>query len=511
MAEIQANNDAKQLRPPVVVVLGHVDHGKTALLDTIRKTNVASRESGGITQHIGAYQAEANGRRITFLDTPGHEAFTAIRSRGAKVADVAILVVAADEGVKPQTKEAIKIIQESGTPMVVAINKIDKEGSNPQKVRQDLATENVLVEDWGGTIPVVEVSAKAGKNISELLDMILLVADIEELTADPSGPAKAVIIESNLDKRRGYVATALIQEGTLRVGDWVVVGTVVGKIKSMESYDGAAVTEAIPSDPVLLTGWSETPHIGKQLVVVKSKSEAEAMAEDNVDLSPLLLFMSSEPAAQNPNKKIFNVILKSDVSSSLEALDSALKTIQSDDVGFNVLDYSIGNITEGDVKVAASTKAAILGFRVAVEDSAKRSAEKQGIKITTYDIIYEMIARVRDDMSDLLEPEIKRNPLGKLRVLAIFKKDSKSIVCGGKVTSGKIVRGALVDVMRGKDLVMNGRLAQLQQNKQDTTEVNEGLECGIRFDIIKSATPSSEIKEGDILEVYEEEQIKRSL
>jgi len=511
MAEIQANNASKQLRPPVVVVLGHVDHGKTALLDTIRKTNVAGKESGSITQHIGAYQAEINGRKITFLDTPGHEAFSAIRSRGAKVADIAILVVAADEGVKPQTKEAIHIIKETKIPVIVAINKIDKEEANPQKVRQDLAVEEILVEDWGGTVPVVEVSAKTGKNISELLDMILLVADIEELLSDSSGPAKGIIIESSLDKRRGYVATALIQEGTLRVSNWIVVGTIVGKVKSMESYDGNAMTEAIPSDPVLLTGWSETPHIGKQLNVAASKSEAETLAEDNIDLAPLLLFMGSEPAAQNPNKKIFNVVIKSDVSSSLEAIDSALKTIQSDDVGFNVLDYSIGNITEGDVKVASSTKAAILGFRVSVEDSAKRIAEKRGIKITTYDIIYEMIARVRDDMSELLEPEIKRNALGKLRVLAIFKKDSKSIVCGGKVTSGKVVRGALIDVMRGKDLVMSGRLAQLQQNKQDVIEVNEGLEAGIRFDIVKSATPSSEIREGDILEIYEEEKVQRSL
>ncbi|MEK7582440.1 MAG: GTP-binding protein, partial [Patescibacteria group bacterium] len=251
MALEEAQNQEKQLRPPVVVVLGHVDHGKTALLDTIRKTNVAGKESGSITQHIGAYQAEINGRKITFLDTPGHEAFSAIRSRGAKVADIAILVVAADEGVKPQTKEAIHIIKETKIPVIVAINKIDKTEANPQKVRQDLAVEEILVEDWGGTVPIVEVSAKTGKNISELLDMILLVADIEELLSDPSGPTKGIIIESSLDKRRGYVATALIQEGTLRVGDWIVVGTIVGKVKSMESYDGKAMTEAIPSDPVL--------------------------------------------------------------------------------------------------------------------------------------------------------------------------------------------------------------------------------------------------------------------
>ena len=511
MAEIQAKNTLKNARPPVVVVLGHVDHGKTMLLDTIRKTNVIAQESGGITQRIGAYQVETHGRKITFLDTPGHEAFSAIRSRGANVADIAILVVAADESVKPQTKEAIRIIKETDTPVIVAINKIDKEGANPQKVRQDLATEEIFVEDWGGKVPVVEVSAKDGKNIPDLLEMILLVADIEELQADPDGPTSGVIIESNLDKRRGYVATALVQEGTLHVGDWIVVGAIVGKVKSMENYMGEMIGEAKPSDPVVLTGWSKSADIGKTFTVASSKNEAESLAEDNVDITPLLLFMSSEPAKDNPKKKILNLVIKSDVTSSLEAIDVTLKTILSDDVGYNILDYSIGNITESDVKVASGTKALILGFRVSIEDSAKHLAEHRGITIATYDIIYELIGRVREEMSALLEPEIKRNELGKLRVLAIFKKDAKSIVCGGRVTAGKVVRGAIVDAKRNNDLVMTGRLAQLQQNKQDVTEVKEGLEAGIRFDILKSTQPSSEIKEGDILEVYQEEKVERSL
>jgi translation initiation factor IF-2 len=499
------------VRPPVVVVLGHVDHGKTALLDTIRKTNVAGGESGGITQHIGAYQVEVHGKKITFLDTPGHEAFTAIRSRGAKVADIAILVVAADEGVKPQTKEAIRIIKEAEIPVIVAINKIDKEGSNPQKVRQDLASEEIQVEDWGGKVPVVEISAKENLHISDLLDMILLVAELEELTASKEGPAQGIIIESNLDKRRGYVATALVRDGILRVGDWVVVGRVVGKVKSMEDYNGKAMTEAGPSDPVLITGWPDSPDIGKEFKVVNSRNDGDDMVADSIDISPLLFFMSNSPKDDQGDKKLLNLVLKSDVTSSLEAIDAALKSIPSTEVSYNVLDYSIGNITEGDVKVASGTKAMILGFRVNVEDSAKRLAEQRGITIATYDIIYELIGRVRDEMSKLLSPQVQRNELGKLRILAIFKKDSKSIVCGGRVTSGKLVRGCIVDVKRNNDLVMTGRLAQLQQNKEDVTEVKEGLEAGIRFDILKSANSSSEIKEGDILEAYEEENIQRSL
>jgi len=508
MAEIQAQNAQKYVRPPVVVVLGHVDHGKTTLLDTIRKTNVAAKESGGITQHIGAYQVLVNDRKITFLDTPGHEAFTAIRSRGAKVADVAILVVAADEGVKPQTKEAIRIINESGTSAIVAINKIDKEGANPQKVRQDLATENVLVEDWGGKIPVVEVSAKEGKNISELLEMILLVADLEDLGTEKEGPAQGIIIESNLDKRRGFVATALVQQGTLRIGDLIVVGRVMGKVKSMEDYTGKPMLQALPSEPVLITGWTESPDIGKKFRVATSKDEAEDMAEEAIDITPLLLFMSASANEQGTPKKMLTLVIKSDVSSSLEAIDAALGTIRSEEVGYNILDYSIGNITEGDVKVASGTKALIIGFRVGVEDSARRIAEQRGITIVTYDIIYDLIERVRQDMSALLTPEVQRTDVGKLRVLAIFKKDSKSIVCGGKVTAGRIVRGALVNVIHNGSVIMSGRLGQLQQNKQDVPEVKEGLEAGVRFDILKS---SGEMQEGDILEVYEEKNVERSL
>ncbi|MBI2064878.1 MAG: GTP-binding protein [Candidatus Yanofskybacteria bacterium] len=306
-------------RPPIVVVLGHVDHGKTSLLDVIRNTSVVEKESGGITQHIGAYQVKVKDQLITFLDTPGHEAFTAIRSRGVKVADVAILVVAADEGVKPQTKEAIKIIQEEEIPVVVAINKMDKEGANVQKLKQELTAENIIVEDWGGQVPVVEISAKKNQNIDALLEMVLLVAELADLKEDLSSPAQGVIIESNMDKRRGNIATVLVHKGILKVGDWIVAGNVVGRIKSMEDFLGGSVAQAVPSQPVQITGWNSAPAIGKEFNSVSSKSEAEAKAGSSAEVIPLFEFFKGTVETHDENKKFLNIILKSDVSSSLEA------------------------------------------------------------------------------------------------------------------------------------------------------------------------------------------------
>lgn len=516
-------------RPPVVVVLGHVDHGKTRLLDTIRKTNVMEKESGGITQHIGAYQIEvpqapksASGglphKLITFLDTPGHEAFTAIRSRGAKIADVAVLVIAADESVKPQTKEAIKIIKTENLPFVVAINKIDKEGANTQKVKQDLAAEDVLVEDWGGKIPAVEISAKAGKNISELLEMILLVAELEELKEDLSKPAQGVIIESHLDKRKGYVATAIVQKSILSVGDWIVAGRTVGRIKAMEDFTGKAITEAGPSQPVILTGWTQAPDTGVSFTVAYSKTEAESVAEENkgIDLAPLFSFLNESAGS---DKKSYNLILKADVKSSLEAIEATLKAIKSDEVRCNIVGYDIGDITENDVKTAIATKSDIIGFRIGSGQSVGRLAEKEEIKVQTFDVIYELVETIRKNMAGLLEPEIKRTLLAKLKVLATFKKEAKYQVVGGKVLSGKVVRGSVVDIVRNGEVVGKGKLGQLQHNKEDVAEVKEGLEAGIRLDAISSPSakaseggqPFAEVVVGDILEVYEEEKVERSL
>lgn len=519
-------------RPPVVVVLGHVDHGKTKLLDTIRETNIAEKESGGITQHIGAYQVEVPREpksrenemnrgiirsaqddfaisKITFLDTPGHEAFTAIRSRGVKVADIAVLVVAADESVKPQTKEAIRIIKEQKIPFVVAINKIDKDSANVQKVKQDLAAEDVLVEDWGGKVPAVEISAKQGQNISELLDMILLVAELEELKEDMSGPAQGVIIESHLDKRRGYVVTALVQKGTLSIGHWVVAGRIIGKVKSMEDFLGRAIKEAGPSQPAILTGWTEVPDTGLPFKAAHSKSDAEKFAEENsiITVAPLFSFLN-EPADEA--KKHYNLVLKADVRSSLEAIDSVLKAIKSEEVGYSITNYDIGDITENDIKTAVATKADVIGFRISVSPSALRLSEKEGVKVETFDVIYELVETIRKNMGGLLEPEVKRTLLGKLKVLALFKKGSKYQVIGGKVLSGKMIRGAAVDVIRNGEIVGKGKLGQLQHNKEDVGEVKEGLEAGIRLDVI-SDQPFIEVTVGDILEIYEEEKIARTL
>lgn len=510
------DNKTANARPPVVVILGHVDHGKTTLLDTIRKTKVVEGESGGITQHIGAYQTEIatsnkeqGTRKITFLDTPGHEAFMAIRSRGARVADIAVLVIAADEGVKPQTKEAIKIIQEEDMPFIVAINKIDKEGANSQKVKQDLASENVLVEDWGGKVPVVEISAKQNKNIDGLLEMILLVAELEDLKEDLTLPSRGVIIESYLDKQKGYVATALVQEGTLRLGDWIVAGTIVGKIKMMEDFLGKPALEAVPSQPVQVIGWPSAPAIGKEFKSALSKKEAEQIAAENTDLAPLFQFFKSGSEVGGV-KKALNIIFKSDVSSSLEAIESALGAIKSDEVTCRVVSYDIGNVLENDVKTAIGTKAIVVGFRVGIDSSVKKLAEKENIKIEVFDVIYNLIEYIRKEMSLLLEPEIRRMPLGKLKVLAIFKQDSKSQIIGGKISAGKIIRGALVDVLRNNNKLLSGRITQLQHNKEDVGEVKEGSEAGLKFEPL-SGQPSWDIKEGDVLELYEEEKIARNL
>lgn len=515
------------MRPPVVVVLGHVDHGKTKLLDTIRKTKVAEKESGGITQHIGAYQVVVNsdasgsesrperrdGKTITFLDTPGHEAFSAIRSRGTKIADIAILVVAADESVKPQTKEAIKIIEVEKIPLIVAINKIDKEGANSQKVKQDLATENILVEDWGGKVPSIEISAKDGRNIPELLEMILLVAELEELKEDMDSPASGVIIESRLDKRRGYLASVLVQKGIIRLSDWIIAGTVIGKIKSMEDFAGALIIEARPSQPVLISGWPSAPDVGKIFAVAGSKDEALRISENNVDLTPLFLFIKEPPqeiSESTAGKKLLNLIFKTDFSGSLEAIDSALKTIKSNEVGYNTIRYDIGNVTESDVKAALHSSGQIIGFRVETEESAKKLADKENVKISSFDVIYDLVEYIRKELGGLLEPETERTLLGRLKVLAIFKKDARSQIVGGKVISGKIVRGGVIDVMRNGAKIALGKLGQLQQNKADSPEVKEGQEAGIRFDPMPNQS-SQEIKEGDILDVYEEKKIERTL
>lgn len=505
--KVQINSSVKT-RPPVVVVLGHVDHGKTTLLDTIRKTKIADKETGGITQHIGAYQTEIEGKTITFLDTPGHEAFTAIRSRGAKVADIGILVVAADEGVKPQTKEAIKIILEAKLPFIVAINKIDREGSNPQKIKQELTNENILVEDFGGTVPVVEISAKQNKNIDGLLEMILLVAEMEDLTEDLSSPTKGVVIESHMDKRRGFIATVLIQKGVLKVGDWISVGTISGKVKSMEDFLGKRLEEAHPSQPVQVIGWTSAPAIGKEFIASSTKNDS-VLTENKEEEAPLFQSFKGFPE-EGKGKKNLNIIFKSDVASSLEAIELSLGAVKSEEVACRVVSYGVGNVSENDLNMAIGMKAEVVGFRVQIDDSARKIAEKEGVKIVNFDIIYELIEHIRKEMSDLLEPEIKVTSIGRLKILAVFKTDSRGQIVGGKVTSGKIKKGGLANVMRNNAKLLTGKITQLQHNKADVGEVKEGLECGMKFEPLPNQS-AWDIKEGDVLDIFEEEKITRNL
>ncbi len=511
----------------MVVVLGHVDHGKTSILDKIRQTRVADKEAGGITQHIGAYQVElppeaksreASGdegrnyrnRKITFLDTPGHEAFIAIRSRGAKVADVGVLVVAAEEGVKPQTKEAIQIIKQSELPFVVAINKIDKEGANPQRVRQELAEQEVLVEDYGGQVPVVEMSARTGQGIDHLLELILLVAELEELTATTDSPAKGAVIESHLDSRRGLVATLVVQVGELKIGDWVSAGSAIGRAKLLEDYTGKNIKIAVASQPCVMLGWELAPKVGQEFIAVTDRSEAEKLAAATTNLGPLNIFtLETSDANQIITKKIVNFIIKTDVQSSLEAIDQVLRTIKSDEVGYKVVSYGVGNVSDADIKNARATGAAVIGFHVRVDASAKQSADREKIRVETYDIVYQLVEGVRLIMSDWLEPEIKRIDLGKVKILALFASKSDSQIVGGRIIQGRAVRGAMIDVIRNNALLTTGRLGQLQQNKADMMEVGEGLELGIRFDPLVKSPPT--IAVGDILEIYQEEKIKRTI
>ena len=497
-------------RPPVVVVLGHVDHGKTTLLDAIRKTNVVAGESGGITQHIGAYQVQTHGRTITFLDTPGHEAFTAIRSRGAHVADVAILVVAADESVKPQTIEAIRIIKDEKLPFVVAINKTDKPGANPDKVKQELAAQDVLVEDWGGQIPSVQTAAKSGEGVPELLDMVLLVADLLELKARTDVTAKGIIIESHKDPQRGFVATALVQEGILAVGAWIVVGPLVGKVKSMEDYLGKPLAAAEPSMPVVITGWPDAPRVGGQFVTTSAKKAAEDFAADSVTPPPVPFdtFRQTVAGAPVDDKPTLNALFKADVASSLEAIELSLKAIGTERVGLRVLDSGIGNVAEVDVKTAVAKGAIIYAFRVAVEPDAVKHAERDGIVIRASDIIYELVETVRKDLEALLPTQTERTIVGKLRVLAVFRREAKNMILGGKVTTGTVRKGVLVDLVKGDSVVRVGKISSLQREKKDVDEAAMGTECGMRID---TSAFDGDIQEGDSLEFVTEAQITQLL
>ncbi|MEH2176339.1 translation initiation factor IF-2 [Nostoc sp.] len=502
-------------RPPVVTIMGHVDHGKTTLLDSIRKTKVAAGEAGGITQHIGAYHVdvehEGKPQQIVFLDTPGHEAFTAMRARGARVTDIAILVVAADDGVRPQTIEAISHAQAAGVPIVVAINKIDKEGAQPERVKQELTQYGLTSEDWGGETIMVPVSAIRGENLDTLLEMILLVAEVAELSANPDRTAKGTVIEAHLDKAKGAVATLLIQNGTLHVGDILVAGSAFGKVRAMVDDRGKRVDIASPSFAVEVLGLSDVPAAGDEFEVFQNEKEARALASDRADrqrLSRLLqgrvTLTTLSAQAQEGELKELNLILKGDVQGSVEAIVGALKQIPQNEVQIRMLLATAGEITETDIDLAAASNAVIIGFNTTFASGARQAADEAGVDVREYNVIYKLLEDIQDALEGLLEPELVEEPLGQTEVRAVFPV-GRGAVAGCYVQSGKLVRNCKVRVRRGGKVIYEGVLDSLKRMKEDTREVNAGYECGVGMDKFNDWV------EGDIIEAYQMVTKRRTL
>lgn len=497
-------------RPPVVTIMGHVDHGKTSLLDYIRKANVADKEHGGITQHIGAYQVDLPEGRITFLDTPGHAAFTNMRARGAQVTDIAILVVAADDGIMPQTREAIQHIQNANVPMIVAVNKIDKEGANPDRVLQQLPEFNVIPEAYGGQVITANVSAVTGQGVPELLELILLQAEVMELKADPKGELKASVIEAKLDRGRGPVATLLVEEGTLHIGDNVVVGSTFGRLKAMLDYTGEKITEAGPSTPVEILGLNEVPSAGDTVEaaaderVAREKAGGRALADRDrtvVYKTRGVTLAQFRQLQKEEGLKDLNLVVKADVQGSVEAVKGMLEKVRNEEVETKIILSGVGGITKADVDLAAASGSIVVGFNVRAEPEAKREAEKRKVEIRIYTIIYELIEDIEAAAKGMLAPKYEEQHLGEVDVRVRFQFSKKGIIAGSYVTEGKVTRNALCRVRRGKDIVYDGKIATLKHLRDDVREVTVGMECGITFD------DWTEFKEGDKVEAFEMIQI----
>lgn len=512
-AEVDEDPENLVPRPPVVTIMGHVDHGKTTLLDSIRKTKVTATEAGGITQHIGAYQITYKGQPITFLDTPGHEAFTALRARGAKATDIAVLVVAANDGVMPQTVEAINHAKAAGVPIIVAINKIDLPAANPDRVKQELIEYGLVVEDWGGSTIAVPVSALKGEGIDELLEMILLVAEMEELKANPNRHARGTVIEAQLDKGRGPVATVLISTGTLRVGDPFVVGSVYGKVRALVDDTGRNIKEAGPATPVEVLGISEVPEAGDQLVVVDDEQTARQVAqirqnkirEKEMARTSRVTLDDLYQRIQEGEIKELNLIVKGDVHGSVEAVRASLEKLSTDEVRVRIIHQAVGAITETDVHLAATSDAVIVGFNVRPEPSARKEAEREGVDIRLYRIIYDLLDDVKAAMAGLLDPEYKEVVLGRAEVRQTFRVPNAGVVAGCYVQEGKITRSAEVRVLRDNIIIYEGKISSLRRFKDDVREVAQGYECGIGIEKF------NDIKEGDIIEAFFMEKIERTL
>ena len=505
------NEDEMMPRPPIVTVMGHVDHGKTSLLDAIRDTSVTEHEAGGITQHIGASQVEINGKKITFLDTPGHEAFTAMRARGAKVTDIAIIVVAADDGVMPQTVEAINHSKAAGVPIIVAVNKIDKPTANPDRVKQELSEHGVISEDWGGDTIFVPVSAKKRIGIEDLLEMILLVAEVQEFKSNPNRSAKGTIIESKLDKGRGPVATVLIEKGTLKKGDYVLVGSAHGKVRAMFNSKGKRINQAGPSVPVEILGLSETPQAGDILVVMENEKDAKNIAEKRKDKKHLESINVSSKVSlddlyeriQKGEVKDLNIIIKADVSGSIEAVKQSLQKLSMEEVKVNPIHGGVGGINENDIMLASASNAIVIGFNVRPSIAAMDLAKQENVDVRTYNIIYNAIEDIQSAVKGMLAPVYREVIMGRADVRQTFKVPNVGVVAGVYVTSGKITRKSKIRLLRNDIVIHDGQISSLKRFKDDVSELNSGYEGGIGIE------KYNDIKEGDSMEAYIMEEIKR--
>jgi translation initiation factor IF-2 len=509
------SNNGSASRPPVVAVMGHVDHGKTSLLDRIRGSQVASGEAGGITQHITATQVDHGGRLITFLDTPGHSAFAAIRSHAASLTDLVVLVVAADDGVKPQTLEAIRYAANAGVKILVAINTIATPEANTNLVKQELAEQNLLPEDWGGDTVVVEVSAKTGQGIDKLLDMILLMADVDDLRADNEGLASGLVIESHLEKGRGPIASLLVESGQLTHGSFIVTGGTYAKIRSMKSSSAEEIAVAGPSTPVEISGFKDVPDFGEEFIVVKDEKEARhkvELASREAKQGAAHRDLASSDLIRMINKKRdlseLNVLIKADVQGSLASVVSSLEALNTEEVAISVVDASVGNVTENDVELAKTSGAIIYGFDVEIAAPNRRLAARDGVSVRIYRVIYELIDDAKSELSNLLAPEVIETELGVLEVKAVFKTTKSEIICGGEVKSGKLSTPSLARIRRGEDIVANDLVVNnLKRGPQDTKEVFEGEMCGVELGV----KGKLQVEENDLIEFFERKVHERKL
>lgn len=504
-----------ELRPPVVAVMGHVDHGKTSLLDAIRGAKVVDREAGGITQHISAYQVDHGGRKVTLLDTPGHESFAALRQHGARLTDVAIIVIAADDGIKPQTLEAIRFAQSAGVKIVVAASKIDKPGADINRLKQQLSENNLMPEDWGGETIIMPVSAKTKEGLNELLDMVLLVADVEELRAPSEGPAEGVVIEAHMEQGRGPIATGLIEQGSLKTGDFLVTGNTYAKVKNLEDTVGTPLKSAGPSTPVIITGFKSLPDFGEEFVVVADEKAAKTKAtlvassgqETNItsaaSSSELLKYINKTSQLQE-----LNILIKADVQGSLTSVADSLKALATDEVAVRIVGSGVGVVTESDIHLAATTKAIIYGFSVEIPPHIKKLAQRDGVSIRLFKIIYELIDDAKKEMETLLAPEVTEQILGEILIKGIFKITKNSAIAGGEVVKGKLSLPALAKVYSGKELVGDDiEVVGLQSGQQEVKEVPTGNMCGLSL----KTTTRLGIKEGDRVQLFRREAKTRTL